>query len=146
MKKVAIINGPNLNLLGTREPEVYGSDTLDQINDSMKAAAVELDLELSFYQSDIEGAIIELLHRAGRECDAVIINPAGYSHTSVAILDALKSISIPAVEVHLSNIYKREEFRQKSLTASGAWGLISGFGKLGYLLALRALHGYFNEQ
>ena len=146
MKKVAIINGPNLNLLGTREPEVYGSDTLDQINESMKAAAVELNLELSFYQSDIEGAIIELLHRAGRECDAVIINPAGYSHTSVAILDALKSISIPAVEVHLSNIYKREEFRQKSLTASGAWGLISGFGKLGYLLALRALHGYFNEQ
>ncbi|MCK4655605.1 MAG: type II 3-dehydroquinate dehydratase [candidate division Zixibacteria bacterium] len=146
MKKVMIINGPNLNLLGTREPEVYGSDTLDQINESMKEAAIGLDLELSFYQSDIEGEIIELLHKAGRERDAVIINPAGYSHTSVAILDALKSISIPAVEVHLSNIYKREEFRQKSLTASGAWGLISGFGKLSYILALKALHGYFNEQ
>jgi 3-dehydroquinate dehydratase-2 len=146
MKKVIIINGPNLNLLGTREPEVYGSDTLDQINESMKDAAVELELELSFNQSEIEGEIIELLHEAGREYDAVIINPAGYSHTSVAILDALKSISIPAVEVHLSNIYKREEFRQKSLTAAGAWGLISGFGKVGYILALKALHNYFNEQ
>lgn len=146
MKRVMIINGPNLTLLGTREPEVYGSDTLDQINESMKEAADGLDLELSFYQSDVEGEIIEQLHKAGRDCDAVIINPAGYSHTSVAILDALKSISIPAVEVHLSNIYKREEFRQKSLTASGAWGLITGFGKLGYLLALKALHGYFNEQ
>jgi 3-dehydroquinate dehydratase-2 len=112
----------------------------------VKDAAVELELELSFNQSEIEGEIIELLHEAGRKYDAVIINPAGYSHTSVAILDALKSISIPAVEVHLSNIYKREEFRQKSLTASGAWGLISGFGKLGYILALKALHEYFNER
>jgi len=141
-----VINGPNLNLLGQREPEIYGDDSLDQINESMTEVAAELDLELSFHQSDIEGEIIDLLHRAGRESDAVIINPAGYSHTSVAILDALKSISLPAVEVHLSNIYKREEFRQRSLTASGVWGLVSGFGKLGYHLALRALRGYFDEQ
>jgi 3-dehydroquinate dehydratase-2 len=146
MKNVMIINGPNLRQLGRREPDVYGSETLDQINDSMREIAEELGLHLSFYQSDIEGEIVGLLNKAGHECDAVIINPAGYSHTSVAILDALRAITIPAIEVHLSNIYKREEFRHKSLTASAAWGLISGFGKISYHLALRALHGYFNEQ
>lgn len=142
MKRVIIINGPNLNLLGTREPEIYGRDTLEEINESMRKIASELNIELSFHQSDVEGEIIDLLHAAGREFDAVIINPAGYSHTSVAILDALKSIPVPAVEVHLSNIYKREEFRRKSITGSGVWGVISGFGKLGYHLALRAVHAH----
>lgn len=146
MNKVMVINGPNLNLLGKREPEVYGSETLDQINDSMKAAAGPLDMELTFFQSDIEGEIIDQLHKAGSECDGVIMNPAGYSHTSVAILDAIKSISIPVVEVHLSNIYKREEFRHKSLTGSGAVGVISGFGKTGYHLAMRALREYFDDK
>jgi 3-dehydroquinate dehydratase-2 len=142
MKRVMVIHGPNLNLLGDREPELYGSETLDRINESMRRVASELGQELAFHQSDTEGEIIDLLHRADRDFDGVVINPAGYSHTSVAILDALKSISIPVVEVHLSNIFKREEFRQRSLTAMGAWGLVSGFGKLGYNLALRALQEY----
>jgi len=146
MNKVMVINGPNLNLLGTREPEMYGSNTLEQINDSMNRLASSLDMELTFYQSDIEGEIIDQLHKAGRDCDGVIINPAGYSHTSVAILDAIKSISIPVVEVHLSNIYKREEFRRKSITGSGALGVISGFGKTGYHLAMRALRERFDEK
>ena len=145
MKKVMIINGPNLNLLGMREPKIYGNETLDEINESLAKAAIDLDMELTFNQSNSEGEIIDLLHKAGRTYDAIIINPGGYSHTSVAILDALKSISIPAVEVHLSNLYRREEFRQKSITAQGAWGIISGFGKIGYHLALKALRGYFDD-
>jgi 3-dehydroquinate dehydratase-2 len=134
-----IINGPNLDLLGSREPEIYGSLTLEDINKGLESTANQLGMELIFHQSNLEGRIVELLHEAGQHCRGVVINPGGYSHTSVAILDAIKSISIPVVEVHLSNLHKREKFRRRSLTASGAAGIISGFGQLGYHLALRAL-------
>ncbi len=139
MKKIVVINGPNLNLTGTREPEIYGAETLDEINEYITSEAALLETEVVFFQSNIEGEIIDRLQQAGREADGVIINPGGYSHTSVAILDAVNSIPIPVVEVHLSNIHAREDFRQTSVTARGAYGLISGFGKHGYVLALHAL-------
>ena len=144
MKKIVVINGPNLNLTGTREPDIYGADTLDEINEYVGHEAAGLGIEVTFFQSNIEGEIIDRLQQAGRKADGVILNPGGYSHTSVAILDAVKSISVPVVEVHLSNICAREDFRQTSVTARGAHGLISGFGKHGYVLALQALKEIFD--
>jgi len=144
MKKVVVINGPNLNLTGTREPEIYGADTLDEINEYVGQNAAECGIETAFFQSNIEGEIINRLQHADREVDGVILNPGGYSHTSVAILDAIKSLTIPVIEVHLSNIYAREDFRHTSVTARGARGLISGFGKHGYVLALQALMEIFD--
>jgi len=146
MKKVMIINGPNLNLLGTREPEIYGRNTLESLNESLVTAATELNITLSFYQSNSEGEIIDHLQEAVQNFDGIILNPGGYTHTSVAILDAMRSISTPIVEVHLSNIHAREGYRRESLTASGAWGIISGFGEIGYHLALKALRERFNEE
>ena len=143
MKKIVVINGPNLNLTGTREPEIYGTDTLDVINEYVGREATGLGIEATFYQSNIEGEIIDRLQQADREADGVILNPGGYSHTSVAILDAVKSISLPVIEVHLSNIYAREDFRQTLVTACGSKGLITGFGKHGYVLALQALMEIF---
>ena len=135
--KVLVIHGPNLNLLGRREHEVYGRQTLEEINALLEAEAARLGVEVSFYQSNHEGEIVTAIQGAADDCDALIINPAAYTHTSVAIRDALAAIGLPALEVHLSNLYRREEFRHRSLTAPACVGVISGFGPLGYLAALR---------
>ena len=134
-KKIEIINGPNINLLGKREPEIYGSVTLEEINKQIKDYAKDLDLEVSFFQSNIEGEIVNKI----QECDntdGLIINAAAFTHTSVAIHDALKSLNIPKIEVHISNIYKREEFRHKSLISNVVSGIICGLGINSYKLAL----------
>jgi len=135
--KILIIHGPNLNLLGKRESDIYGTKTLDEINSLLKKLAKELKVELDIKQSNHEGEIVDIIQRS-KNCDALVINPAAYTHTSVAIRDAIAAIEVPAVEVHLSNIHKREEFRHKSLIAPVAYGQISGFGYESYLLGLRA--------
>ena len=135
--KILIIHGPNLNLLGSRESDIYGTKGLDEINDSLKQLATELAVEILIEQSNHEGEIVDLIQKSG-DYSALLINPAAYTHTSVAIRDAIAAVNIPAVEVHLSNIHKREEFRQKSLIAPVATGQISGFGPDSYLLGLRA--------
>ncbi len=139
MKKILVIHGPNLNLLGKREPDVYGNVTIEEINTALKARAKELKLSLEAVQSNHEGEIVDIIGKADKKYSAIIINPAAYTHTSVAIRDALQAIKTPAVEVHLSNIYAREEFRRHSLTAPACCGQISGFGKNSYLLALEAV-------
>ncbi len=135
--KILVIHGPNLNLLGTRESDIYGTKTLEEINSSLQQLAAELGTELSIEQSNHEGEIVDIIQN-GKKYDALIINPAAYTHTSVAIRDAIAAVEIPAVELHLSNIYKREEFRHKSLISPVAHGQISGFGPESYLLGLRA--------
>jgi 3-dehydroquinate dehydratase-2 len=135
--KVLIIHGPNLNLLGGREADVYGTKTLKEINDSLKKLAAELNIAIVIKQSNYEGEIVELIQNS-KAYEALVINPAAYTHTSVAIRDAIAAVDIPAVEIHLSNIYKREEFRHKSLISPVAYGQISGFGPESYLLGLRA--------
>ena len=145
MKKVLVLNGPNLNLLGQREPEVYGRLSLDDIARSVKVLAGELGLEVDFFQSNSEGELVEAIQKAMGTCRGIIINPAAYTHTSVALRDALAAAGLPAVEVHLSNIHGREEFRKTSLTAEVCRGVVTGFGGDGYLLALRALAGILNE-
>jgi 3-dehydroquinate dehydratase-2 len=135
--EILVIHGPNLNLLGTRESLIYGTKTLDEINDSLQDLASELGVKLVIEQSNHEGQIVDLIQKAG-PYSALVINPAAYTHTSIAIRDAIAAVDIPTVEVHLSNIHKREEFRQKSLIAPVATGQISGFGPESYLLGLRA--------
>lgn len=137
--KIFVIHGPNLNLLGTREPEVYGATTLDQINDSVAALAKELGVQVECFQSNHEGELVDVIHRAGKEGAGIIINPGALTHYSYSLHDALKSVKIPAVEIHISNIHAREAFRRNSVTAAAAAGIISGFGPDGYLLALRAV-------
>ncbi len=141
MKKprITVINGPNLNLLGAREPDIYGAKTLEQINQDIAALAAELGVAVSFHQSNSEGALIEAVQACRGSADAIIINPAGYTTTSVGLLDAVRAVGLPTVEVHLSNIHAREEFRRRSLIAPAAIGQICGFGPDSYLLALRAL-------
>lgn len=139
MSKVLVIHGPNLALLGEREVGVYGQVTLEQINQELIKLAAELALELTIFQSDIEGEIVEQIGRARKEFQAILINPGAYTHYSVAIRDAVAAVGIPTVEVHLSNIYAREEFRHKSMIAPVAVGQISGFGPNSYLLGLRAI-------
>ena len=145
MKKILVIHGPNLNLLGQREKHFYGDTTLRQINDRLKAFAKEHGFALETFQSNSEGDLIDRIQAARGGADAIVINPAAYTHTSVALRDALAAVGLPFVEVHLSNIYKREEFRQKSLTASLAVGTISGFGADSYLLGLQAIWDKINE-
>ena len=135
--KILVIHGPNLNLLGTRESDIYGTKTLDQINDSLNSLAADLGVELIINQSNHEGEIVEIIQKAS-DCSALVINPAAYTHTSVAIRDAIAAVDLPAVEIHLSNIYKREEFRHKSLISPVASGQVAGFGPDSYLLGLRA--------
>ncbi|MGD9495279.1 MAG: type II 3-dehydroquinate dehydratase [Armatimonadota bacterium] len=139
MTRVAVIHGPNLNLLGVREPEIYGALTLREIDARIAELADELGVEVMICQHNSEGAIIDAIQQAGCEADGIIINPAGYTHTSVAIHDALKAVPTPAIEVHLSNILAREDWRQRSLTAPACVGVISGLGPDSYLLALRAI-------
>jgi 3-dehydroquinate dehydratase-2 len=138
MTKVLVIHGPNLNLLGIREPAIYGDQDLDTINGLIQKEAEALQLEVKIVQSNQEGVIVDAIHEAYAWADAIVINPAGYTHTSVVIFDALEAVRLPAIEVHLSNVHAREEFRAKSLTARACVGVISGFGGLSYLLALRA--------
>ncbi|MDC0933145.1 type II 3-dehydroquinate dehydratase [Arcobacteraceae bacterium] len=143
--KIAVIQGPNLNMLGIRDQNIYGPMTLDQIHEQMKGSAEQNGVELEFFQSNLEGEIIDKLQECLGTVDGVIINPAAYSHTSIAIADAIASISLPVVEVHISNIYKREEFRQKSVTATASLGVITGFGPFGYHMGLIALMQILNE-
>ena len=138
MRRIFVINGPNLNMLGTRQPEIYGSDTLADIEKGCREKAAALGLDVEFFQSNHEGEIVSAIQRARGRFDAVVINPAAYSHTSVAIMDALLACDMPVVEVHLSNIHRREEFRHFSYVSKAADGVICGFGKQGYLLALEA--------
>lgn len=144
MKEILVIHGPNLNLLGKREPGVYGSDTIDDINADLERLAKTMGARLTIVQSNHEGEIVELIGGAAGRFDAILINPAAYTHTSVAIRDAVSAVAIPTIEVHLSNIYAREEFRHTSLIAPVARGQVSGFGKASYLLGLEAAIGIAN--
>jgi 3-dehydroquinate dehydratase-2 len=145
-KKIQVINGPNLNMLGKREPEIYGSLTLDQINRDLAQKAIPLGLGLSFFQSNHEGMIVDKIHEIFDEnMDGIIINPGALTHTSVALRDALLLVSCPIVEIHLSNIYKREAFRHKSLLSDIVTGQITGFGDYGYTMALNAIANRVDE-
>ena len=139
-KKILVLHGPNLNMLGKREKNVYGKVSLEKINAELKKEAKELNVDLEIKQSNIEGELVNYIQKASKNgTKGILINPAAYTHTSVAIRDAILAIKLPVVEVHLSNIYQREEFRHKSLVAPVAVGQITGFGKESYLLGLRAL-------
>ena len=140
--RILVLHGPNLNLLGQREPGIYGHLSLDAINEALQSLAAELGCELATFQSNSEGALVDAIQGAIGACDGILINPAAYTHTSVALRDALAAVSIPFVEVHLSNIHRRESFRHHSYLAPLAVGQICGFGLDSYLLGLRAL---FNQ-
>ena len=139
MKKILILNGPNLNLLGDREKSFYGNTTLKKIQTLCEEYCIKNEMECIFFQSNHEGELIEKIHTVNKDFDGIIINPAAYTHTSIALLDALRATSKPKIEIHLSNIYTREEYRKKSITSEGVDGLICGFGSLSYILAIEAL-------
>lgn len=139
MFRVLVLHGPNLNLLGDREPSIYGTASLDLINEALYKLGTELGAELVIRQSNLEGELVTWIQEARRDCHGIIINPAAYTHTSIAIRDALAAVDLPTIEVHLSNVYRREEFRRHSYVSGVALAQISGFGSSGYLLALRGL-------
>jgi 3-dehydroquinate dehydratase II len=143
--KVLILNGPNLNLLGTRQPEIYGHGTLLDIENAALAKATALDFALDFRQSNSEGELVTWIQQGRTTCAGIIINPAAYSHTSVAIMDALLACPIPVIEVHLANIFKREAFRHHSYVSSAVQAMICGLGAQGYLLALDAMFSLLNR-
>ncbi len=144
--KILIINGPNINLLGTREPEIYGNLTLDKINEKLSVYSDDIGVELETFQSNIEGEIVDKIQWAKDFCDGIVINPAAYTHTSVAIRDAISAVKLPAVEVHISNIHQREEFRRHSFIAPVCIGQIAGFGFNSYRLGLEAVVDYINSK
>lgn len=137
--RILIVNGPNINMLGVREPEVYGSDNYKSICNYIEEKCNDLEIEFDIIQSNIEGEIVGFIQDAISNYDGILINPGAYTHYSIAIHDAIKAVRIPTVEVHLTNIYTREEFRKKSVTVAACIGQITGFGKLGYYLGLQAL-------
>jgi len=137
--RILVLNGPNLNMLGVREPEVYGKETLAEIQAACATHANGAGIEVDFRQSNSEAELISWIHDARETADGIVINPAAFTHTSVAILDALVLTELPVVEIHISNIFRRESFRQHSYISAGATGIISGFGSNGYLLALEAI-------
>ncbi|MDD3886459.1 MAG: type II 3-dehydroquinate dehydratase [Victivallaceae bacterium] len=144
--KLLLLNGPNLQLLGTREPAVYGIETLTSIMDRARKLAAELGCELCDFQSNHEGELLDRIGRAGKDgFDGIVINPAAFTHTSVALRDAIAGVALPAVEVHLSNVEARDEFRRQSFTAPVCVGVIAGFGGDSYLLAIRALVAHLNK-
>ena len=140
-----LINGPNLNLVGTREPSIYGSQTLDEIQEELLNFARELDANLKFFQSNSEGEMIDCIQKSVGLIDGILINAGAYTHTSIALRDALLGVDIPYVEVHLSNIYSREEFRHKSFLSDKALGLVCGFGPISYQLALKGIVSYLKR-
>ena len=139
MKKILIINGPNLNLLGNREKNFYGDTSLERIKSLCSEKCEKNQLEMDFFQSNHEGELIEKIHSANIDFDGIIINPAAFTHTSIAILDALRATSKPKIEIHISNIYAREDYRRKSITSEAVNGVICGFGENGYILAIDAI-------
>jgi len=143
---IEIINGPNLNLLGKREPKIYGKETLKDIQKNCILHGKKKSIKLTFFQSNIEGEIVTEIQKARKKFDGLIINAAAFTHTSVAILDALNLLKIPKIEVHISNIYQREKFRHKSLISSAVNGLICGLGSFGYILAIDALEKLIFEK
>jgi 3-dehydroquinate dehydratase-2 len=144
--KITVINGPNLNMLGVREPEIYGSQTLDDINATIFSLATELGVQVDFVQSNDEGALISAIQSSRDNADGLILNPAAYTHTSIAIRDALLASGMPCIEVHLSNTSARENFRHTSMTAAACVGQVIGFGSDSYLLALRGLVHYLHTR
>jgi 3-dehydroquinate dehydratase II len=142
MISVLILNGPNLNLLGTRQPEVYGSTTLADIEAMCKSHGQAIDLELSFFQSNHEGALVDAIHAARGTQDALILNAGAYTHTSIALMDAIASVELPAIELHLSNVHAREDYRHRSYIAKVCIGIICGFGAQGYILAMDAVKAH----
>ncbi|SFX66756.1 type II 3-dehydroquinate dehydratase [Marinospirillum alkaliphilum] len=147
MKKILLLQGPNLNLLGQREPHIYGHETLDAIHANLQLQALELGIELQCFQSNAEHQLVERVHQAFREqVDFILINPAAFTHTSVALRDALAGVAIPFIEIHLSNVHAREAFRQHSYFSDLAVGVICGLGSQGYNLALQAADRRLNEQ
>ena len=140
--KILIIHGPNLNMLGKREPSIYGAGTLQEINRLLKEEAKRLDVKTEVFQSNSEGEIVSRIQDAMKKSDGILINPGAYTHTSIAIRDAILSAGLPVVEVHISNIYKREDFRQKSFISGVSVGVISGFGSDSYILGLNGLVNY----
>jgi 3-dehydroquinate dehydratase II len=144
MNGILVLNGPNLNLLGIRQPEVYGATTLAMIEDSCRTHGATIGFSVTCAQSNSEGALIDALHKARTTMVGIVLNAGAYTHTSVALMDAISSVGLPLVEVHLSNIHAREEFRHKSFIAPVALGQICGFGPMGYTLALDALKAYLD--
>ena len=145
MNKIIILNGPNLNLLGEREKDQYGSTTLKDIENICNEYAKENKISLTFFQSNIEGELVDKIQNSRNNQDGLIINAGGYTHTSVAIHDALKILKIPIIELHISNVYNREEFRHKSLISKVARGIICGFGIDGYILSLQAINNFLEK-
>lgn len=143
--KILVLNGPNLNLLGTREPGVYGKATLEDIEQSMRETAKSHKVQVDFLQSNHEGELVTAIGESPGKYDGLVFNPGAYTHTSIALRDALQAVSTPCVEVHLSNTYQREEFRQRSLTAGACVGQVMGFGARSYILGLQGLIDFINE-
>ena len=146
IQKILVINGPNLNLLGTREKEKYGNISLDDISEKCKLHGKKIDLEIEFKQSNVEGEIVNFIQDSRKKNDGIIINAGGYTHTSVAILDALLAVKKPSIELHITNIYNREDFRHKSLISKAVNGIICGLGAEGYIMALDGIKNILNNE